>query len=44
MESIPSLRTTAANWWVYVLAGLGLFLLGLWAFSSPAGAFLGLTI
>ncbi|NML64242.1 hypothetical protein HHL22_03390 [Hymenobacter sp. RP-2-7] len=38
------LRSAAANWWVYVVGGLALFLLGLYAFSSPAGAFLGLTV
>jgi uncharacterized membrane protein HdeD (DUF308 family) len=28
---------------VYLLAGLGLFRLGLWVFNSPGAAFLGLT-
>ncbi|RYY15621.1 MAG: hypothetical protein EOO36_12410 [Cytophagaceae bacterium] len=38
------LRSAAANWWVYVVGGLGLFLLGLFAFSYPASAFLSLTV
>ena len=38
------MRQTAVNWWVYVLAGLGLFGVGLWVFNSPDAAFLGLTI
>jgi uncharacterized membrane protein HdeD (DUF308 family) len=29
---------------VYVLAGIGLFALGIWVFNSPGAAFLGLTI
>jgi len=44
IPAAPFRPATAANWWVYVLAGVGLFLLGLWAFSSPGDAFLGLTI
>lgn len=45
METSPStLRQAAANWWVYLLAGVGLFGLGLWVFNSPGPAFLGLTI
>ena len=44
MESSPiSVRQAAANWWVYVLAGVSLIGLGIWAFSNPASAFLGLT-
>ena len=39
-----SLRASATSWWVYLLGGIVLFLLGLYAFSSPASAFLGLTI
>lgn len=38
------LRTAAANWWVYVLGGIVMVALGLYAFASPASAFLGLTI
>lgn len=38
------LRSAASNWWVYVLGGIALFLLGLYAFNYPAGAFLQLTI
>lgn len=37
-------RSSAASWWVYLLGGLVLLLLGLYAFSYPAGAFLGLTL
>ena len=37
-------RSAAANWWVYVLGGLVLFLLGLYAFTYPGEAFLGMTI
>ncbi|RZL12514.1 MAG: hypothetical protein EOO62_10800 [Hymenobacter sp.] len=44
MENSSPLRTAAASWWVYLLAGLGLFGLGLWALNSPGAAFLGLTI
>lgn len=39
-----SLRSPAASWWVYLLGGLVLFALGLYAFSNPVSAFLGLTI
>ena len=42
-SSFP-LRTAATNWWVYVLAGLGLFGLGIWVLNSPGAAFLGLTL
>ncbi len=38
------IRTAAANWWVYLLAGLGLFGLGIWVLNSPGAAFLGLTL
>lgn len=38
------LRAAASNWWVYVVGGLVLLLLGLYAFSYPAGAFLELTV
>jgi uncharacterized membrane protein HdeD (DUF308 family) len=41
---VASARQAAANWWVYVLTGVVLFLLGLWAFNNPGAAFLGLTI
>lgn len=45
MESSPlPVRRAAANWWVYVLGGLALLLLGIWVFSNPASAFLGLTL
>ena len=45
METSASpLRTAAANWWVYLLAGLGLFGLGIWVLNSPGAAFLGLTL
>ncbi len=43
-SSAATLRSAAANWWVYLLAGLGLFGLGIWVLSSPGAAFLGLTI
>ncbi|MFD1872860.1 HdeD family acid-resistance protein [Hymenobacter bucti] len=43
METSSPLRPVAANWWVFVLAGLGLFGLGLWVFNSPDAAFLGMT-
>jgi uncharacterized membrane protein HdeD (DUF308 family) len=39
-----SLRSAATNWWVYLIGGLVLFGLGLYAFSSPGSTFLGLTI
>lgn len=39
-----SLRPAAANWWVYVLGGLVMLLLGAYAFTSPESAFLGLTV
>lgn len=42
--SASPLRSAAASWWVYVLAGLGLFGLGIWVFNSPGAAFLGLTL
>lgn len=41
--TVSSERRAAANWWVFVLAGLGLFGLGLWVFNSPGAAFLGMT-
>jgi uncharacterized membrane protein HdeD (DUF308 family) len=44
MQTSSSPIRTAANWWVYVLAGLGLFGLGIWVFNSPGAAFLGLTL
>jgi uncharacterized membrane protein HdeD (DUF308 family) len=43
MEIYSSIRPAATNWWVYLLAGLGLLGLGLWVFNSPGAAFLGLT-
>jgi len=42
--SSSPIRTAATNWWVYVLAGLGLFGLGIWVLNSPGAAFLGLTL
>ena len=42
--SASAIRTATANWWVYLLAGIGLFGLGLWALASPGATFLGLTI
>ena len=42
METSP-LRTAATNWWGFLLAGLGLFGLGIWVLNSPGTAFLGLT-
>lgn len=43
-SATTTLRSAAANWWGYLLAGLGLFGLGLWVLNSPGAAFLGLTI
>jgi uncharacterized membrane protein HdeD (DUF308 family) len=43
-NSAAILRPAATNWWVYLLAGIGLFGLGIWVLSSPGAAFLGLTI
>ncbi|WP_223649683.1 HdeD family acid-resistance protein [Hymenobacter psoromatis] len=40
----PRLGIAAANWWVFVLTGLLLIGLSLWAFRNPGDAFLGLTI
>ena len=40
----PRLGIAAANWWVFVLTGLLLIGLGLWAFRNPNEAFLGMTI
>lgn len=40
----PRLGIAASNWWVFVLTGLLLIGLGLWAFRNPGEAFLGLTI
>lgn len=45
MDASPTAtRQAAANWWVYVLTGIVLFVLGLWAFNNPGAAFLGLSI
>jgi uncharacterized membrane protein HdeD (DUF308 family) len=41
---LPRLGITAANWWVFVLTGVLLIGLSLWAFRNPGEAFLGLTI
>lgn len=43
-NSATILRPAATAWWVYLLAGLGLFGLGSWVLRSPGAAFLGLTI
>jgi uncharacterized membrane protein HdeD (DUF308 family) len=45
ISASPSYRSSASNnWWVYLLGGIILFALGLYAFINPGSAFLGLTI
>ena len=41
---LPPPGVAAANWWIFVLTGLLLLGLSLWAFLDPGEAFLGLTV
>ena len=46
-STIPTpllLGKAAANWWIFVLTGLLLLGLSLWAFRDPGEAFLGMTV